>query len=272
MRLACSNIAWAAEDESEALATLRAHGVSGIEVAPTCLWPGWTGASVLQARSRRRAWADQGWQVSSMQALLFDRPDALLFGPDGSRMFEQHLMRVAGLGMALGAQVAVLGAPRQRQRGSLPQDRAWSMAIPVLRRLAAAYHDAGMRLAIEPARPEYGGDFIVTTCEAIDFVRAVDHPGLGVHLDAAAMASACEPIDMVWSKARSGELVHYQLSQPNLAGFEEPLPSQLSNLQFLVRAQWSGWCAVEMRRQAQGLDRAGPWQLWLQALSGHPDP
>ena len=271
MRLACSNIAWLAEEEAGALASLRAHGVSGIEVAPTCLWPGWVGASTSLARSKRLAWADQGWEVPSMQALLFDQPEARLFGQDEGRLFERHLARVADLGMALGAQVAVLGAPRQRQRGDLPLDRAWAQAIPVMRRVAAVYHDAGMRLAIEPARPEYGGDFIVNTLEAIAFARAVDHPGLGVHLDAAAMASAGESIDLLWSIAREGELLHYQLSQPNLEGFEKLLPSQSFNLDFLVRNNWSGWCSVEMRRQAQGLDRAGPWALWRAATEGQDD-
>ncbi|CAN5144320.1 hypothetical protein BH11PSE9_BH11PSE9_17520 [soil metagenome] len=267
LRLACSNIAWPDDQDAEALACLERHGVSGIEVAPTRLWPCWHGASLSAARRHAAEFAACGLALPSMQALLFDQPNAQLFGPDGGRAFEQHLGFVAGLGAGLGATAAVLGAPRNRQRGSLDAAAATGLAVPILRRLAAVYADHGLVLALEPARPEYGGDFVTTTFEALALVQAVDHPGLGLHLDAAALHAAGERIEDVWAACAgiSARPVHYQLSEPALGGFEAPQAPQLHNLRFLQQQAWSGWCAIEMRSQANGLERSGPWAL-LEAL------
>ena len=45
MRVAVSNIAWPAELDAEAYALLAGMGVEGIEIAPTRVWPGWSGIS-----------------------------------------------------------------------------------------------------------------------------------------------------------------------------------------------------------------------------------
>ncbi|MCH8179348.1 MAG: sugar phosphate isomerase/epimerase [Proteobacteria bacterium] len=261
LRFACSNIAWSDQDASEALALLRENGVSGIEVAPTRIWPDWQGASLASARRWAAQFADMGFCVPSIQALLFGKPDAQLFGADGGRAFEAHLRDLAPLGGALGARAAVLGAPRNRQRGNMPSDAAEAHACDVFRRLAVVYADAGMVLALEPARPEYGGDFITTTADALRMAERVDHPGLGVHLDAAALHSAGERLADIWDLSRGRHLAHYQLSEPDLGGFETPVAPHLDNLAFLQRVAWQGWCAIEMRAQPQGLKQSGPWGL-----------
>ena len=54
MRLAVSNIGWAAEEQDAVLAVLPGMGVAGVEIAPTMIWPGWEGATVEAARDVRR--------------------------------------------------------------------------------------------------------------------------------------------------------------------------------------------------------------------------
>lgn len=266
LRFACSNIAWTDAQEAASLACLRQHGVTGIEVAPTRLWPDWAGATPQAARHKAAEYEDQGFDLPSMQALLFGRPEALLFGADGGHAFEQHLSFVARLGEALGARAAVLGAPRNRLRGSLSPTQAQDLALPILRRLAGIYADHGLVLALEPARPEYGGDFATTTQEALALVQAVDHPGLSLHLDAAALHGGGESIADIWAAAGERRPVHYQLSEPELGGFTAPQAPQLENLRFLqAQPDWAGWCAIEMRASAEGMARNGPWAV-LNAL------
>lgn len=270
LRFSCSNIAWSDEEEVSAFELLRLHGVTGIEVAPTRIWPHWQGATVNAARVQALRLADAGFEVSSLQALLFEQPAAQLFGADGGAQFEVHLTRIAALGQALGARAAVLGAPRNRQRGALPLPEARARAVPILRRLAQRFEEAGLQLVLEPARPEYGGDFVITTAESHDLVREVDHPGFAVHLDAAAMYSAGEFIETLWSGFGPCLPGHYQLSEPGLGGFErgglwmgpasERVPHQ-HNLDFLQSVGWTGWCAIEMRRPRHGLAFSGPWAL-----------
>ncbi len=267
LRLACSNIAWNDEEEPSALACLRKHEISALEFAPTRAWPNWTGATPVTARAVSRKYRHKGFSIVSLQALLFGQPAAQLFGTDNGVAFEAHLTYVATLGAALGAGVAVLGAPRNRVRGALTSAAALERALPLFDRLAQRYHEAGMVLAVEPARPEYGGDFLCTTREVIELVQAVNHPGLAVHLDAAAMYAAGEQLPDVWAQTGGRHLAHYQLSEPGLAGFESPQAPQLENLRFLRRAGYTGWCSIEMARPSLGLAQSGPWEILRAAVA-----
>ena len=260
LRFACSNIAWSGGDEAAALAFLLGVGVRGIELAPTVVWPGWNNATPAEARDYASRCADRGFSIVSMQALLFGCPHAQLFAEDGGAAFEAQLARCAELGEALGAGAAVLGAPRQRQRGALPPAAAEARAASVLRRAARRFSDAGMVLALEPARPEDGGDFLTTTREVIDFTIAFASPGLGVHLDAAAMYLAGEDLLGLWPLMK-GDFSHYQLSEPGLGDFVAPRAPQAANLAFLQSQAWMHWCSVEMRASPLGLAAAGPWSL-----------
>ena len=259
LRFACSNIAWGAgADEAEVFDLLQCVGITGIELAPTVVWPGWQGATAAAARSYAHALADRGLQIPSLQALLFGCPDALLFGPHGTAHFERQLALCAELGQALGARVAVLGAPRQRQRGGLAPEQAAAQAAAPLRRAAARCADAGMVLAIEPARPEDGGDFLTTTTEVMQFVQDHGGRGLGVHLDAAALFLAGESLPDLGPVS---QFAHYQLSEPGLGPFVATRAPQTANLAWLQQQGWPHWCSVEMRSSPLGLRAAGPWPL-----------
>lgn len=259
LRFACSNIAWGADaDEAQVFDFLQSVGITGIELAPSVVWPGWQGATVLAARAYAQALADRGLHIPSMQALLFGCPAAVLFGANGSTHFEAQLARCAALGQALGARVAVLGAPRQRQRGALSTGQAAEQAAAPLRRAAARFADAGMVLAIEPARPEEGGDFLTNTTDVMQFVRSHGGPGLGVHLDAAALHLAGESLPDLGPVA---QFAHYQMSEPGLGDFITPRAPQAANLAWLQQQGWPHWCSVEMRSSPLGLPAAGPWAL-----------
>ena len=110
MKLAVSNIAWDLEEQDAVLALLREGGVRGIEIAPTKLWPDWVGAEPKSAGQWRLAFAAEQFELPSMQAILFGKPELQIFASASIRESTlNHLSRVAELAAALGAQ-----APRIR--------------------------------------------------------------------------------------------------------------------------------------------------------------
>ncbi len=187
MKLAFSNIAWTPHDRPDVLKLLRGHGFTGIEVAPTKVWPEWQGATVAAAKQYRASLEAEGFVVPALQAVLFARPEARLFDHDGERALTEHLTHVADLAGALGAKAVVLGAPRQRTRGELSIGEAMSRAADVLRPLAKIYAERGTCLCIEPNPRRYACDFVINAAEGVELVRRIDHPGFGLHLDAAGM-------------------------------------------------------------------------------------
>src|SRR5215813_6381028 len=245
MRLAVSNIAWNDADEPTVFTLLRQHGVTGIEVAPTRLWPDWSGATPAAARAARTRFADAGFEVPSFQAILFGKPELGLFADPLA--FVDHISRVADLAAELGAHRLVYGAPKSRDRGSLSEAAAVTRAVDVFRLAAAACAARDTMLCIEPNPPAYGCNFVTNSSEGLALVRAVDAPGFGLHLDAAGMVMAGEDPLAALVAARS-HLHHVHASEPHLA----PLaPASIDHARIgrtLRRIGYDGWVAVEMRR------------------------
>lgn len=250
MRLAVSNIAWAAEETPAALAALVAGGAQGVEIAPTMVWPDWQGATPEAARALRARLADGGLAVPALQSILFARPDLQVFGDTAA--LAGHLAHVAALAGALGAGVMVFGSPRNRLRGAATPEAAMDAAVPVFRALGQLCHDAGTRLGIEANPAAYGGDFLLRWQEAADLVARVDHPGIVLHLDTACTVLASD--DPAGAAAACGaRLAHFHVSAPQLGPVEEggsPPIDHAAIAAALRSAGYAGWVSVEMRRTA----------------------
>jgi D-psicose/D-tagatose/L-ribulose 3-epimerase len=271
-RFAFSNIAWSPHDDPQTLALLREQGVTGIEIAPTTIWKNWEGSSVAAAARYRAFLADAGFKVPALQALLFAKPEARLFDKRGEAELLAHLAHVASLAGALGAKVAVFGAPQQRDRGTRSWPQALEDAVPVLRRAAQSFRDHGSCLCIEPNPRAYGCNFVCTSREGAELVAAVDHPGFRLHLDAAALFLEQEPLGAVLPQV-NGMLRHFHVSEPQLGDFLNPQAPHRENLRALSTSGYSGWCSVEMRPPRKPLAESGPWQVLNGALRLHPgDP
>jgi sugar phosphate isomerase/epimerase len=203
----------------------------------------------------------EGFRIPSMQAVLFARPEARLFDAGGERALVDHMALVASLAGAFGAKAVVLGAPKQRDRGTLSLEAAHEHAAPVFRRLAALFDDHGSCLCIEPNPVRYGCNFVTTAVEGAELVRRVAHRGFGLHLDAAGLFLSGERLAKVWPVV--GDLVrHYHISEPDLGDFRTPQVPHRENLATLGDAGYSGWYSVEMREPAGDLADVGPWSLF----------
>ncbi len=249
MRLAVSNIAWAADEQEAVLPVLAAGGVSGIEIAPTMVWPGWQGATPDAARDLRERLGGRGFAVPALQSILFGRPELLLFGDDASRDgLVAHVAGVARLAGVLGAAVMVFGSPRNRLRGALSPDAAMEQAVPVFRALGAVCHEAGTALGIEANPADYGGDFLTSWAEAAELVTRVGHPGVVLHLDTACTALAGDD-PVAAARSCAGRIRHFHVSAPQLGPVDEDSPIDHPAIAEALRVGgYGGWVSVEMRR------------------------
>ena len=247
MKLAVSNIAWPAEDETVAAEVLVELGIEGVEVAPTMIWSAPLEVSDSEAAHYRRLWSDRGIEIVALQALLFGRPDLTLFESREAREATlTHLRGLLRLGRLLGARVLVFGAPKNRRVGERDRTEAEAIAVEFFRSAGAASHEQGVVLAIEPNPPAYGCDFVTTSREGLALVREVDHPGFGLHLDAAGLALAGEsPAEAVATCA--GAIAHFHASEPHLGPIDGDQVGHEHVAAALRRIDYSNWASVEMR-------------------------
>jgi D-psicose/D-tagatose/L-ribulose 3-epimerase len=247
MPLAVSNIAWTNPEDPAILEILRRQGVAGIEIAPTKIWPSWKGATPEAARALRRSVSDFGFQIPSMQAILFDQPDCQLFGDKRQRTaFIDHIRFTADLAAEMCASVMVFGAPKNRARNGIPAQEAFKIAVETFGVVGDECAMRGTACCIEPNPPMYGCDFVTTSPEGLALVEAVSSGGFGLHLDAAAMFLAGEDGPTAVRRCAAA-LCHFHASEPQLGTFDSPTIGHAALSEALLEIGYPGWISIEMR-------------------------
>lgn len=248
MKVAVSNIAWPAEQDTVVAEALAGVGVTGIEVAPTKIWPAPLEASDAHVDAYRGFWEARGISIVAAQALLFGRTDLTLFEDAATRQRTlDYLSGIARLCGRLGAMALVFGSPKNRRAGGRERTTVWQEAIDFFGRLGEVAAAEGTAVAIEANPPEYGADFLTTAAEALELVRAVDHPGCRFHLDSACMTLAGDDPAKVIPQA-SDLLVHFHASEPYLAPVGQGGIDHGCYAESLAAAGYGGWVSIEMRQ------------------------
>jgi sugar phosphate isomerase/epimerase len=254
MKLAISQIAWKSEEEESVAQLLASMGIDKVELAPPRLFSDPENPKKEEMRRCLRFWSAFGISPTAFQALLFGRPDLLLFFDSDVReaMFK-HLSRTIAVAGQMGIPILVFGSPKNRfVPDSLSGEEAWDIAVDFFGRLGKVAFESGTNLCIEPNPGRYGCNFITNAEEGIEFVRSVATPGFGLHLDLAGLWLADD--DIVDSIRASKEyLKHFHLSAPDLECVEKNngLP-YLETIYGLLEVGFSGSVSIEMRSHESG--------------------
>ena len=231
---------------------LVAHGAAGVEVAPARVCDRPWEAPAERVVAYRRFWEDRGLPIVAMQALLFGRPDLVLFGDAAARrLLREQLVAIINLAAGLGAQRLVFGSPKNRRRGSLGRLQAETIAVAFFRELGSVAADRGVWLCIEPNPVEYGCDFLVDSREVIEFVERVGQDGLGVHLDSGAMALTAESPPAIMATA-GPRWQHFHASEPGLAVVGSGGVDHAAIATALRGCGYEGYVSVEMTQGPAG--------------------
>lgn len=246
MNLAVSNIAWPVELDSDAADLLVASGIAGVEIAPTRRWPDLSRRDRGDVTAVRQFWELRGLPIVALQALLFGRTDLTLFGSPAERHATlDYLTHALDLAADLGARWLVFGSPRNRLAGDRPRDEVFAIARDFFLALGDRAVTRNAVVGIEANPPEYGCDFLTRTAEAVDFVRSLDHRGIGCHLDLGGMTIAGEPVAPIITGAVPIGYVH--ASAPHLQSIAGFAAVQRDAGDALRAIAYDGWVSIEMR-------------------------
>jgi sugar phosphate isomerase/epimerase len=153
---------------------------------------------------------------------------------------------MAHLAAGLGANRLVFGSPGNRRRGDLSVEQADEIAVEAFARLGAEAAELGVCFCIEANPVDYKCDYLTDAVASTAFVRAVDSPGVRLHLDTACMALAG---DDAAERVQAGAdvLAHVHLSAPQLGEVGPDGPVDHEAVAAALRAvDYDGHVSVEM--------------------------
>jgi D-psicose/D-tagatose/L-ribulose 3-epimerase len=249
-RLAVSNLAWDSAEDDEVARLLTKLGVTGVELAPTKWRDDPFAAPLADVRALRRQWSDRGLNIVSLQSLLFGRPELQLFGStEICHRLADYLRSAIDFAAELGAGAMVFGSPRNRLRGALPNESAMMSAAEFLRDIGEHAANRDVVFCIEANPPQYGGDFITTTVDAVTLCQLVANPAVRVNGDLGGMTLSGEsPANSI---ALTGDLLgHYHISEPNLAELRASA-DHASAARGLAAIAYAGCLSIEMRASSE---------------------
>ena len=243
MKLSISNIAWPEEKDLEMYALLRQMNYSGLEIAPTRLFP----SAPYSPADDVRAWAarlkeNYGLSVPSMQSIWFGRTERLFYSRQEYETLLSYTMRAVDFAAAAGCGSLVFGCPRNRY---FPAGADPAAGVKFFHEIGEYARSRGTVIALEANPVIYGTNYITDTRQALDLIAQVQSDGLRLNLDVGTMLYNNEDISEL--RGCVPLISHVHISEPGLEPVRErPLHRQLYEL--LAAENYSSFISIEMKR------------------------
>ena len=224
-------------------------GYDGLEIAPFTLSASPERISAAEAAKIRTTVEASGLVVTGLHWLLVKPEGLSLTSPDATVRARtiDVMIRLTALCAELGGAVLVHGSPQQRQ---IAAGETHAVALARLQdglvQVASAAAKAGVIYCIEPlSRKETA--LVNTLAEAVELVRAIDHPHLRTMIDcsAAGLTETCSIPSLIDRWLPTGLMAHVQVNDPNRRGPGQGEMKFEPILAALKRHDYAGTIAVE---------------------------
>lgn len=241
MRLSISNIGWDSEYDEIIYNVMKKYGYTGLEIAPTRVFPESPYSKLEEAADWKAAIHSQyGFSVSSMQSIWYGRQEKI-FGSDEERRFLlTYTKKAIDFAAIIGCKNLVFGCPRNR---NLPQGGDDGAAIDFFRELGEYALEKGTVIGMEANPPIYNTNYINDTVSALDLIRRVNSDGFLLNLDVGTMIQNREDVSEL--KGNVSLINHVHISEPGL----KPIENRLIHAQIrkvLLEEKYSGYISIEM--------------------------
>jgi sugar phosphate isomerase/epimerase len=214
MQYAISNLAWDTLLHNEFVYKKMKHlGYTGLEIAPGKTFENFPLVSETEADNFKSQIKEYGFTIPSMQSILFGTQGLHLFEDLESRKaLLKHMKLCIDLCEKIECSNIVFGSPKNRIIKDWNKD--YSIAVDFFQELGEYCRNKKIYISVEANPKIYGGNFLVTTREAFDFVEVVNDCNVKLQLDVGTMIENNEDIYAISNFIPKTSHVH--LSRPNL--------------------------------------------------------
>lgn len=243
MKLAISNIAWPAEQDEIMYEKMAELGFTGLEIAPTRIFPERPYEHLEEAvRWREELHRRYGFEIPSMQSIWFGRTESIFGTPEEREILQRYTYQAIDFAAAIGCQNLVFGCPKNR---CVPEGTDPDTAIPFFQKIAEYAVSRNVVIGLEANPPIYHTNYINTTCQALELIEKVASPGLQLNLDVGTMLYNQENMSELVGKVHY--VSHIHVSEPMLA----PIQKHELHRELIERLNTEKYCefiSIEMGR------------------------
>jgi len=241
MKLSISNIAWSAEYDLEMYDFLKKVNFSGLEIAPTRIFPE-NPYEKLNEATEFSVWFKKTYQleISSMQSICFGKNEAIFGSAEERKSISDYVKKSIDFAQSIGSRNLVFGSPKNRIIGE-NQDE---VALDFFKELGNYAATKDTILALEPNPEIYGTNFINTTNQALDFVKQIDSDGLKVNFDFGTFLYNGEKLNDIEENLQW--INHIHISEPHLEFIQKrEIHQELINI--LIKNNYNKYVSIEMK-------------------------
>ena len=244
IKFSISNIAWTTENDQLVYKYMQKSGFSGLEIAPTRLFPAKPYDKKTEAKEYSERLKDKyGLSVCSMQSIWYGHSERIFGSAEERAILLDYTKQAIDFDEAIGAGNLVFGCPKNRVIG---EDDDRNVAVSFFRELGDYAAEHRTVLAMEANPVIYGTNFINTTKEAIELIKEVGSKGFKLNLDFGTIIYNEESIEDI---APHIDLInHIHISEPNLKLIERRAEHK-SLMQMLRDAGYDRYVSIEMGKR-----------------------
>lgn len=184
MKLAASDIAWSSEHDDEMYRFLKDNGFTGLEIAPTRIFPQNPYDHLSEAKQWSRDLKNKyGLTVPSIQSIWYGQQGNIFNAEDRQNLID-YTKKAVDFAECIGAYNLVFGCPKARNvPDSMKEEEAEEIAVSFFKEIGnyAEKHDAVIALEANPVI--YHTNFMNQTMDVVKMIQKVDSKGVLLNLD-----------------------------------------------------------------------------------------
>lgn len=241
MKVTISNIAWQPENDAEMYAFLKEKKCTGIEIAPTRIFPENPYSDLNKvANFREELQSDYGLKVVSMQSICFGRNEAIFSSEEERNSLLEYIKQSIDFASVLGCENLVFGSPKNRNINPNQEE----IALAYFSEIGKYAAEKNTVFAFEPNPVIYGTNFINTTNQALDFVKTCNVEGLKINFDLGTVIYNEENLSVLENNLKW--INHIHISEPYLEEIQKrSLHKELASI--LRKEKYDNFISIEMK-------------------------
>lgn len=241
MKLSMSNIGWTAEQDSQVCELMKQYGFSGLEIAPTRIFP----EAPYDKLKKAGVWVEglkkkYGLCVPSMQSIWYGRQEKIFGSLDEFVRLVDYTKKAVNFAEAIDCKNLVFGCPGNR---SVPDGANPSIGIDFFKEIGDYAANRGTVIGLEANPVIYNTNYINDTDSAFRLIDQVSSDGFKLNLDVGTMIHNKEKAEDLKGKVHL--INHVHISEPGLKPLvERELHSELKHI--LADENYQGFVSIEM--------------------------